>query len=124
MNNKSTNNVLKQVEEQEKGYYKLITQPGECVGEWEVINNFNKFLFALEDTHLFYLDKEHFMDYLYKPILKSDYERQNFLRTQIPPFRNLKNFDNLFRQIKSQVKKLYFIFSFSIKVVTFLLKIR
>lgn len=59
---------------------------GMCFGEWELINNMPhpSFAYAVSDCHMFYLDKEYFINTFEKEIIKSDIDKKSFVTRIIP----------------------------------------
>jgi CRP-like cAMP-binding protein len=68
---------------------KFVLDDGHCFGEWGLLDNKNNerssSAKALEDTYLFYMDKEHFILTLNRCLMKSNITKQNFLRETIKP---------------------------------------
>jgi hypothetical protein len=54
--------------------------------------------FASEDSDLFFLDKEFFMDFFSKPIIKSENERKLFIKKIIQPLAEF-GFDDFYNKI-------------------------
>ena len=66
---------------------------GMCLCEWELIRRrtFSENAYAIEDTNVFYLEKENFEKFLSNNIWRSDIERKYFITSKIP----LLKLDNL-----------------------------
>ena len=60
---------------------------GMCFGEWALAYNIPRTAsaYTLENTDLFYLDKDAFDVLLSRTIIKSDVEKKNFISKKIPP---------------------------------------
>lgn len=86
---------------------KTVLGPGMCFGEWAMIYNSptSASTFALEDTDLFCIDKEHFDSTLSRPIMKADVDKKNFIIRKIPSFKKEGNILHVLRMITSQVCK-------------------
>lgn len=58
---------------------------GMCFGEWSLLNGRPRSasVYTLEDTHLFYLEKEEFDVSLSKALLKGEYEKKSFLAKRL-----------------------------------------
>jgi CRP-like cAMP-binding protein len=80
--------------QEEKTYYK----PGQIFGDWDLINKSNKLMAtATEETDLLSLEKQKFMDCLYKIMIRADNDRQDFLKLCIRPLKNIAKFDSYFK---------------------------
>ena len=68
------------------GYDIKILKKGECYGIYNLLNNqpYNLNAIALENTDIFYLEKEHFDKYLLTPISRIDLERKYIINKLIP----------------------------------------
>lgn len=74
---------------------------GNCFGEWAIIYNQPRSgtAYVLEDTDLFYLDKDDFNDHFAKPVVKSDMDRKFFLKSRITTLSQLSKFDEYYKRI-------------------------
>ncbi len=90
---------------------KFFQKEGECFGDCEIINNNSKTTIAIasEDSDLFVLEKDYFMDYLSKPIIKSENERKLFIKKIIKPLTSC-GFDDFYNKLNPIVKKLHLLF--------------
>jgi CRP-like cAMP-binding protein len=68
---------------------KFVIDDGHCFGEWGLLDNKNNerssSAKALEDTHLFSMEKEHFILTLNRCLVKSNISKQKFLKEIIKP---------------------------------------
>jgi CRP-like cAMP-binding protein len=68
---------------------KFVLDDGHCFGEWGLLDNKKNerscSAKALEDTYLFSLDKEHFIQTLNRCLVKSFINKQNFIKEIIKP---------------------------------------
>jgi len=91
---------------------KIYQKEGDCFGDWEMIscNSKTTFAFASEESDLFVLDKDYFIDYFSKPIIKSANERKLFIKKIIQPLTNF-GFDDFYNKISPIVnsKLIFFI---------------
>ena len=71
-----------------EGYYIKILKKGDCYGIYNLLNNetYNINAIALENTDVFYLEKEYFDKYLLAPISRIDLERKYLINRLIPAF--------------------------------------
>ena len=69
---------------------------GMCLCEWDIIRKrlLTENAYALEDTNVFYLEKEYFEKILSSPIVRSDIERKYFIIAKIPIL-TLENLSNI-----------------------------
>ena len=68
------------------GYDTKILKKGDCYGIYNLINNqpYEISGIALEDTSIFYIEKEYFDKYLFSPISRIDLERKYLINKLIP----------------------------------------
>lgn len=83
---------------------KIYSKEGECFGDWDIINNTSKptIGIATEESDLFVLDKDYFIDYLSKPIVKSESERKLFIKKILKPLMNF-GFEDFYYKINPLV---------------------
>jgi CRP-like cAMP-binding protein len=84
-------------EEEERMQY----SSGDCFGEWAIIYNTPRSAsaYVVEDSDLFFLDKQAFTDHMAKYVIKSDVERKTFIRSRIPTFNSIDKFDIYYKRI-------------------------
>ena len=80
---------------------------GECFGDWAILNKNLKpsLAVASEETDIFYLDKEFFIDFFSKSIIKSENDRKSFLKQVLQPMTSL-GFEDFYNKITPIVKKI------------------
>lgn len=68
---------------------------GHCFGEWGLINKRNRTssAFTIEDTYLFFLDKESFMHSFMRSLAKAEADRKSFILDLIPPLKDISNIE-------------------------------
>lgn len=71
--------------------------PGACFGEWALIYNTIRTAsaYAVEDTDLFYLDKDDFIFTLNKEIYKSDINKRHYVINKIPILKKIKKYSTI-----------------------------
>ncbi len=101
INNLNLNNDVNNMNNLNNGNdIKIYQKEGECFGDWDLINSNSKtkFAFAYEESDIFVLDKDYFIDYFSKPIIKSENERKLFIKKTIQPLTNY-GFDEFYNKI-------------------------
>lgn len=76
---------------------RIVLLPGACFGEWALIYNTIRTAsaYALEDTDLFYLDKDDFIFTLNKEIYKSDINKRHYVINKIPILKKIKKYSTI-----------------------------
>ena len=74
---------------------------GMCFGEWGLLYSIPRTtsIYAAEDTHLFYLEKEYFNKTLFPKFLKNDSEKIKFLLRKFPIFQKHFKIRHIFTKI-------------------------
>ena len=80
---------------------KFALNDGMCFGEWGLIYDIKRTtsIYALEDTDLFYLEKEPFNKFLMQKFLKSDSDKVNFIMNRITLFKKEIKMRNILTKI-------------------------
>ena len=104
--------ALPEDEEEERIHY----SPGDCFGEWAIIYNQPRSAsaYVVEDSDLFYLEKQSFSDHLAKLVVKSDVERKLFIKSRIPTFNSTDKFDIYYKRIVPLVNNIFINYLYSI----------